>query len=95
MEFIEILEKEVLYDLSRGLKKVVKYSLGEFSKKGQKFYSIRILSSYNGVNKSEIVYKISNNIKFAKNLIYYLSENGVDDITFKDVIKDLNIKSIE
>ena len=95
MEFVDICLKEVVYDLNRGLRKTIKYSLCECCEKGKKFYSVRISSNYNGVNKYSTAHKISNNITFTKNLIYYLSENGIDDITFKDILTDLNIKSIE
>lgn len=70
-------------------KKIVWYGICSRADRGTLSYGIQILSYSGGNFEREIVFDITSNKEFVKDLVKYLYENSADVISFKDIINDL------
>lgn len=92
MKDVDSYEEKIICGLNGENDKIIRYSLCQSIKNNKVFYGIKVISVYNMESTVEVVKDISTDKEFVKNLIKYLSQNGVDDVCIRDVLKDLNFK---
>lgn len=89
MTFTNIFTKKIFSISEVNAYKVLKYNLCESDCSGKIIYGIQIISNYKNKPGADIMENISGDKMFVNKIINYLYQNGVDEISFKDVVNDL------
>lgn len=92
MEFIKVYDKELRSGISGSVKKLT-YNMCKSSNGGNITYGIQLKTEINREESYHIIEDISTDMGLVLKIIDCLSQNGVDDICFEDVVRDLIVEA--